>query len=216
MSEPARGIRNNNPSNIRRSNTKWQGQVPAEKQTDAAFVQFVSPQYGIRACARILLTYESEYKLNTVRGLIKRWAPPKENDTDAYVASVAREVGVDPDAPITVDDAATMTALVTGIIRHENGRQPYSASIIAQGLRMAGVHNAAGPGPARKIMALCTVGCTAVGSAMTPDNLHQAQGILQPLVDVSPILKGAFVVLTLGLLGLTMFGISKSHAETGA
>jgi hypothetical protein len=222
MPVTSRGLRNQNPGNLRISKTKWQGQVPADKQTDASFVQFVSPQYGIRAIAKTLLTYQSEYKLNTVTGLIKRWAPPNENDTTAYISLVSRTLGVQPDDVIDVDDAATMTALVKAIMEKENRQpglpwvQPYSDAVILQGLRMAGVHDAKPPGPAKRIMALCGAGCTAIATAATPDNLHQAQGFLQPLVDVSPILKGAFVALTLGALGLTMFGIAKSHRETGA
>ena len=55
----ARGIRNNNPGNIDRNATKWQGM--ADKQDDPRFIVFTSPQYGIRAMARVLLTYQSKY-----------------------------------------------------------------------------------------------------------------------------------------------------------
>jgi len=67
-------VRNNNPANIRRGSTKWQGESAV--QTDAAFVQFITPEYGIRALSKVLDTYASKYGLNTVSGIINRFAPP--------------------------------------------------------------------------------------------------------------------------------------------
>lgn len=129
----ARGIRNKNPGNIRHGSSKWQGMAPT--QTDSAFVQFTDERYGIRALAKLLQNYQSRYDLNTVREIINRWAPPSENDTGAYVRSVAGRVGVNPDAAINVNDY--MPELVTAIIKHENGVQPYSAETIAEGIALA-------------------------------------------------------------------------------
>ena len=77
-----------------------------------------------------------------IRGLINRWAPPGENNTEAYVAAVASAAGVGPDDEIDVDTAAVMTALVKGIIMHENGEQPYTDAQINEGIRLAGVSDA--------------------------------------------------------------------------
>ena len=85
MSSCDRGFRNNNPTNIRLG-APWQGMSPT--QTDGSFVQFIAPQWGIRAAAKILLHYQAE-GFNTVRQIINHWAPPNENDTDAYIADVA-------------------------------------------------------------------------------------------------------------------------------
>lgn len=133
-----RGIRNNNPGNIRHGDA-WQGL--AEQQTDSSFCVFRSPEYGIRALAKVLLNYEKKYGLNTVRKIVSRYAPENENDTDAYIKSVAGQLGVDADEPITVRDKATLLVLVKAIIRHENGEQPYSSEILLKGLEMAGVLN---------------------------------------------------------------------------
>lgn len=127
-----RGIRNHNPGNIRRTSDAWQGMAPV--QTDAAFVQFLAPEYGIRALAKVLVNYSSR-GLRTVRQIIGTWAPPNENDTGAYVAQVARALGVGPDDPIDV--RARLPQLVPAIIRHENGQQPYPAEVIAEGIRRA-------------------------------------------------------------------------------
>ncbi|MDR1947605.1 MAG: structural protein [Desulfovibrio sp.] len=131
MSIP-RGIRNNNPGNIRHGD-KWQGLSP--DQPDSAFCSFTTAEYGIRALGKVLLNYQAKHNLNTVRGLISRWAPPNENNTTAYVAGVARFLGVDPDAKITV--AEHLLPLTRAIIQHENGQQPYSDDVIAKGVGMA-------------------------------------------------------------------------------
>jgi len=134
----SRGIRNNNPGNIRHGDA-WQGL--AEQQTDSSFCVFRSPEYGIRALAKVLLNYEKKYGLNTVRKIISRYAPENENDTGAYIKSVAGQLGVDADEPITVRDKATLLVLAKAIIRHENGEQPYGNEILIKGLEMAGVLN---------------------------------------------------------------------------
>ena len=87
-----RGIRNNNPLNIRRSSTRWQG--ARKEQTDKSFVQFETMAYGYRAAWKILQTYYERFctqgKPFTVRNIIERWAPPTENDTEAYIKSVLK------------------------------------------------------------------------------------------------------------------------------
>ena len=133
-----RGIRNNNPGNIRKSAEKWQGLAP--EQTDSAFFQFVSMPYGIRAMTKILRNYSTRYGLNTVQDIINRWAPPVENNTDAYVDAVARAVGVQPTQFLNLDNADTMFALVRAIIAHENGKVPallITDSQVWQGIQLA-------------------------------------------------------------------------------
>jgi hypothetical protein len=91
-----RGIRNNNPLNIRRSGDKWQG-LKAQ-QEDREFFQFSEMKWGWRAAFVILCkTYYGKYKLKTIRALITRWAPPKENNTEAYIRRVTDRIGIGPD-----------------------------------------------------------------------------------------------------------------------
>jgi len=129
-----RGERNNNPGNIRLSATRWQGQVDG---TDPAFVTFATPQDGIRALAKLLRNYQTIHGLRTVRGIINRYAPPAENNTSAYVASVAAALGVSPDAPLDLNNDATLQQLVAAVIQHENGRNVYAADTIAAGVALA-------------------------------------------------------------------------------
>ena len=132
----ARGIRNNNPGNIRKGE-KWKGL--SEHQTDSSFCIFVSPEYGIRALVKILLTYYKKYKLNTVKKIISRYAPPSENETESYIKSVANQLGVASDEEIYLSSVAVLAVLLRAIIRHENGEQPYSDEQILKGIHLAGV-----------------------------------------------------------------------------
>lgn len=81
-----RGIRNNNPANIRLG-CNWKGL--AEKQTDKEFCQFTTMTWGVRALLVTLRTYVVKYHLHTVREIITRWAPPSDgNNTEKYIEFV--------------------------------------------------------------------------------------------------------------------------------
>lgn len=85
-----RGIRNNNPANIRRG-CNWKGL--ADKQTDREFCQFVTMTWGVRALLVTLRTYVRKYHLHTVREIITRWAPPSDgNNTEKYIEFVEKTV----------------------------------------------------------------------------------------------------------------------------
>lgn len=127
-----RGIRNNNPGNIRHGDN-WQGMK--DHQRDSDFIQFEAPVYGIRAMAKLLNNYQRLYGLDTVAEIIGRWAPPNENDTTAYVESVARATGIPANQPIEV--RAMLPKLIPAIIKHENGQQTYSPGEIAEGIALA-------------------------------------------------------------------------------
>ena len=140
----SRGHRNRNPGNLDfNPANKWQGQkglgdewLPQDRRRFAAFE---SHEFGIRAMAVLLTTYYDRHNLKTVRGVINRWAPPVENNTSAYVNAVARHLGVTPDDEINLHTYEHMRPLVEAIITHELGGQPYAASVIDEGLRMAGI-----------------------------------------------------------------------------
>ena len=131
-----RGIRNHNPGNIRRTGTRWQG-MASDQSADPEYIVFQSPFWGLRAMARILKTYRERYGLRTVRGIVTRWAPPNENDTESYVNSVAQALGVGPDDDLP-GDTDTTARLVAAIVRHENGVQPYSPAMIRNAVEAAG------------------------------------------------------------------------------
>lgn len=115
-----RGIRNNNPLNIRIGNT-WLGEVP--NPTDSDFEQFVNVRYGLRAAFCILRRYIRRYHRDTITKIIHAWAPASENDCASYIKVVAHRSSIDPDAKIDYDDVATMCKLVQAMAFIECGRE---------------------------------------------------------------------------------------------
>lgn len=114
MDKP-RGIRNNNPGNVRHGE-QWEGL--AESQEDESFCTFESMAYGIRSMAKILITYRDKYKLKNPEQVIKRWAPPTENDTAAYIRHVEKVV---PRRLWNLENKEALTHYVKAICTHENG-----------------------------------------------------------------------------------------------
>jgi len=131
MSQP-RGIRNNNPGNIEKG-TAWNGM--ADAQPDERYITFKTPEYGIRAMARILRTYREKYNLVAVDQIINRWAPPHENPTVDYVDFVAGKVGVRPYDQLAFTDNQ-VADFIAAIIQFENGQQPYSRETILAGIQL--------------------------------------------------------------------------------
>lgn len=130
-----RGIRNLNPGNLERNGIPWQGL--ATVQSDPRFLVFIAMPWGVRAAGKVLLTYYRKYGLNTVAGIINRWAPPVENDSGAYIAAVSKALGVRQDQAMKIDAPATLTRLLRAIFHHENGGHFVSEVDIADGVRLA-------------------------------------------------------------------------------
>ena len=119
-----RGIRNNNPLNIRRSKDKWKGMKAL--QSDAQFVQFESLEWGWRAAFYLLTrTYYHKYRLYTIRAIVTKWAPAIENNTKAYIANVSRLTGIDADEPLGIpsEKPSRWIALGTAMAIQENGTE---------------------------------------------------------------------------------------------
>lgn len=113
-----RGIRNNNPLNIRRG-CNWLGL--SKHQTDPAFCQFDSMTYGLRAGLIIIRTYMTKYKLTSIHAIVSRWAPPKENNTDSYVKSVASMMKIHALLTFDFSDRGRIVALVSAMCKVETG-----------------------------------------------------------------------------------------------
>ena len=79
----SRGLSNRNPGNIRQSAVRYKGEVRPSR--DPAFKQFESMPWGYRAIFILLDTYRIRHGLETIRGMISRWAPPSENHTEIYI-----------------------------------------------------------------------------------------------------------------------------------
>lgn len=128
-----RGIRNNNPLNIRIGNT-WLGERP--NPTDPEFEEFVNIVYGLRAAFVILRRYIRRYKKNTITYIVSTWAPASENNTLKYIDRVAQMTHLSPTDTIDYNDRETMCKLVAAMAQVECG-QPIDESKIIKAYDMA-------------------------------------------------------------------------------
>jgi len=128
-----RGERNNNPGNIRVSAARWQGAAGA----DGGFVVFATPGDGLRAMAKVLRNFRRLHGINTLRGVVHRYAPPMENDTAGYLQRVCKGVGVGPDEPVNLNDAGLLGRLMREMISVECGRCIYSDKEIFEAIGRA-------------------------------------------------------------------------------
>lgn len=137
ISNQSRGIRNNNPLNIRRSSSQWKGLV--DVPTDDRFCQFKTLAYGWRAAFHLLTrTYYGKYGHNTIRSVISKWAPPSENDTQAYIDHVSRLTGIPSTEPLGPPSthSARWLMLAEAMSIHENGTSCPDHFAMLQGWQM--------------------------------------------------------------------------------
>ena len=198
-----RGYRNRNPGNIEHvPANKWQG--IADPPSDGRFCRFVSHEHGIRALAALLTTYQDRHGLRTVRGIIGRWAPPGENDTGAYVAVVARRIGVGADDPVDLHRHDQLRPIVEAIIAHECAGLAYPAAVIDRALTLAGVPP---PAPATLRQVATTTGtgrgAMAVGAAGMATVAAQAAPAIQALGGLAPMV--AIAVILAAILGVLLW-----------
>lgn len=132
---PTRGERNNNPGNIEfMPSQPFHGQiglelVPLGDTYKPRFGRYDTPENGLRAIAKLLLNYQRFHGLHTVAALVSRWSA---TDQQAYIADVARYLGVEPNQPLDLQHPDTLEAFVYAIVTQENGRCLYDAVQIAR------------------------------------------------------------------------------------
>ena len=117
-----RGIALNNPMNIERNSTSWQG--AALMQDDKTFIRFETPEMGLRAGMKTLLTYQRKDDLEHIAAFIARYAPPVENNTTAYINDVCARCGVGPTDYFDVEVPDNLIKLAQAIVIHEQGKCP--------------------------------------------------------------------------------------------
>ena len=133
------GLTLNNPGNLELGQP-WKGLAKVQKHS--RFCTFISPEYGIRAMAKILITYKNKYSINTLDQLIAKYAPPTkngkiENDTGAYVGTVSKLTKIPRGTKIDLTDAKTLETIIPAMILVEQGKQPFPKELIAEAVRMA-------------------------------------------------------------------------------
>lgn len=115
-----RGLRNNNPGNIRHDGVKWRGEIIPSQ--DKAFKQFESMPWGYRAMFHLINNYSRLHGCDTVRKIVSRWAPPEDNNnTAAYIAAVCKGANITPDTIITTTNRDIMAPVIAAMARVENG-----------------------------------------------------------------------------------------------
>jgi hypothetical protein len=112
-----RGIRNNNPLNIEAG--PFTQRQPGFAGSDGRFARFQTPEQGVGAASNLLDVYQTKHGLNTIKGIVNRWAPPGENNSSRYADFVARQMGVHPEQPLQPEQ---MRSLVMAMGLYENGR----------------------------------------------------------------------------------------------
>jgi hypothetical protein len=115
------GLRNNNPGNLRPGDN-WQGMIGE----NGGFIQFQDISWGIRALG-IDLSTKIRNGYNTIEKIISRYAPPTENDTQAYINAVVDFTGLSATRVLTAD-VTTLRRLIRAIMNVEIGTS-YSAMI---------------------------------------------------------------------------------------
>lgn len=124
-----RGYRNNNPLNMRHDNDRWQGEVVPSQ--DGAFKQFETMAWGYRAAFKLLHNYQKNNGCRILSDFINRWAPPSENNTSAYVSTVAKRAGLSDVSEIDTLKGDTMRAVVSAMSYVENGIEANEADVAA-------------------------------------------------------------------------------------
>ena len=123
----SRGLTNCNPGNIRQSKTRYKGERRPSR--DSEFKEFESIAYGYRAMFVLLDTYSRRYGLCTIRQMLNRYAPPKENFTEGYIRFVSAKTGIAPDEIINSRAARDMVPIVAAMSQIENGKPAVIADV---------------------------------------------------------------------------------------
>lgn len=129
-----RGLRNCNPLNIRMGASNWVGQCG----NDGAFVKFVDVKHGLRAAFRLLFSYYNKYACCNIASIVKRWAPPNENNTIAYIKKVCNYSGLSTYELLKVHlQKEKACKLVSAMAFVELGGDYLSKSVISEAWDMA-------------------------------------------------------------------------------
>ena len=132
------GVQRNNPGNLRSDGvTRWLG---ANLPGKGEFLTFDTPHNGFRALARTLYNYGKRHGINTLYGVVRRYAPASENDVASYLSSLESSTGWDRKRNIDLTDESVLQTLVPLIARQEIGSSwlgNYDASSVSNAVTSA-------------------------------------------------------------------------------
>lgn len=181
-----RGIRNNNPLNI--ENGQFTASQPgyAGPESQGRFATFDTPQAGMAAASNLLDSYGNK-GINTVNGIVSRWAPSSDgNNTQAYSGFVSKQLGVDPNQPLDMTNPQVRTSVASAMSRFENGRAlgfsgDADADAYASDPALAAINTAAsGSAPPAPVQPQRVAQAQPTGNGSVADTLWQGLGN-QPL-----------------------------------
>jgi hypothetical protein len=124
-----RGLRNNNPGNLRATSAN-------QPQDADGFRTFTSMDEGIAAANNQLNIYAHRDGINTISGIVSKWAPKNENDTAAYIASVNQQTGIS--TPTNSCPRADRASVLAAMFRHETNSLAPDAASVADALSLRG------------------------------------------------------------------------------
>jgi hypothetical protein len=214
-----RGFLNNNPGNIDRQIPQsqwWQGEIrdtndprlsgfQLHELLAGRFCVFSQAEWGIRALVKNLQAYHRG-GWNTINKAINRWAPPTENDTEAYKARVEKQTGKDRYERFDPNSYVEMRALAEAIICVECGGMPYQGAEVENGLRLAGLVKPVSSSSTAKGAAVATAATAAqpmLGALQQP--LQDTMDALSPLADTAPWVQKA---IAYGHIALTVIAVA--------
>lgn len=211
------GIRLNNPGNIEQGDP-WQGL--AADQLHPRFCTFKEAKWGIRAIARILITYKDKHGICSIFDAISRWAPEDDNNpTLAYSLFVAKRARLETTV-VDFTEYEVAKGVVKGIIEFENGVQPYDDATIDAGLRLAGIEVPPKPLTKSRTIVASTAAGAATATPIMVDAANQIPAIkqaLEPLADSFEWVRPALVLLTLVSIGVVIWArIDDQNSERRA
>lgn len=153
------GVRNNNPGNLR----QW-GDAPRDAR---GYAIFPTMEAGLSAAVRNLVTQQQAHGLNTIRGIVSKWAPPSENNTAAYIADVSKRTGLAADQQLNLQDPKVVAPLISGIVRHEGNSAGVTDEMINKAVAAQLGGNAGGQAGAQKVEVALTLHGLPAGTSAT-------------------------------------------------
>lgn len=191
-----RSVRNNNPLNL---TTLPQGQWDGQTGADGRFAVFASPEAGMAAADKNLQAYATQHGINTVQGIVNRWAPKGDgaNDPQAYAETVAKDIGVKPDQPLDLTNPQTRAMVLHSMAKVERGGPSNATPAASPGAAPAGARLVAqGPvAEAAKAMSE-SAGGGLTGDAYLQTLPPQIQGTVKAIAEGRMPLPSGFVLKT--------------------
>lgn len=192
----------NNIGNLRYSKAPWDQKGAPHN----GFETFATPEAGVRAAIMNLAGYGDV----TLEQAIYKWAPPSENDTEAYVQRLSKATGIDRDAILPLHSVEKMALFMKEMTRIEKGKVDFPDEVFKRGAESA-IKGAplpsSGASPldapegtpeqkARMAAAVATMGPEYTAAADTASHAEASDLPTRPLPDKGEVYKK---VLGLGL-----------------